>query len=55
MKERAKEAKQKAIQACLEMKNIKKTYMLDDINDSDSEFDEYLEDNNLEDEDLEEF
>jgi hypothetical protein len=38
-REKAKEAKKTAISAYLEMKNIKKTYMLDDIDDSDSEFD----------------
>jgi len=36
-REKAKEAKRHALQAYLEMKNIKKTYMLDDIDDSDSE------------------
>ena len=44
-REKAKEAKKVAITAYLEMKNIKKTYMLDDIDDiddseNDSEFDE---------------
>ena len=38
-KNKAKEAKKMAIIAYLEAKNIKKTYMLDTINDSDSEFD----------------
>ena len=38
-REKAKEAKKNAILAFVEMKNIKKTYMLDDIDDSDSEFD----------------
>ncbi len=51
-REKAKEAKRTAIQAFLEMKNIKKTYMLDDIDDSDSdsEFDE--KDSDLSDMDL---
>lgn len=40
-REKAKDAKKNAIQAYLEMKNIKKTYMLDDIDDSDSEFEEF--------------
>ena len=40
-RERAKEAKKNAILAYLEMKNIKKTYMLDDIDESDNEFDEF--------------
>lgn len=40
-REKAKEAKKSAIVAYLEMKNIKKTYMLDDIDESDSEFEEF--------------
>ena len=40
-REKAKEAKKTAIVAYLEMKNIKKTYMLDDIDESDSEFDDF--------------
>lgn len=40
-REKAKEAKKSAIVAYLEMKNIKKTYMLDDIDDSDSEFEDF--------------
>ena len=40
-REKAKEAKKSAIMAYLEMKNIKKTYMLDDIDESDSEFEEF--------------
>jgi hypothetical protein len=36
---KAKLAKKNAIIAYLEAKNIKKTYMLEDMNDSDSEFD----------------
>jgi len=39
-REKAKEAKKTALMAYLEVKNIKKTYMLDDMDDSDSEFDE---------------
>jgi len=39
-REKAKEAKKNALIAYLEMKNIKKTYMLDDIDESDSEFDD---------------
>ena len=38
-REKAKQAKKDAILAFLEAKNIKKTYMLDDINDSDSDID----------------
>ena len=40
-REKAKDAKKIAITAYLEMKNIKKTYMLDDIDESDNEFDEF--------------
>jgi hypothetical protein len=40
-REKAKEAKKIAISAYLEMTNIKKTYMLDDIDESDNEFDEF--------------
>ena len=40
-KEKAKDAKKNAILAYIEMKNIKKTYMLDDIDESDSEFEEF--------------
>jgi len=36
---KAKQAKRNAILAYLEAKNIKKTYMIENINDSDSEFD----------------
>ena len=36
---KAKEAKKNAILAYLEAKNIKKTYLIENINDSDSEFD----------------
>jgi hypothetical protein len=36
---KAKQAKKSAILAYLEAKNIKKTYMLENINDSDSDFD----------------
>jgi len=41
-RDKAKEAKQSAIVAYLEMKNIKKTYMLDDIDESDSEFEDFV-------------
>ena len=40
-REKAKDAKKNALLAYLEMKNIKKTYMLDDIDESDSEFEEF--------------
>lgn len=40
-REKAKEAKKNALSAYLEMKNIKKNYMLDDIDDSDSELDDF--------------
>ena len=40
-RDKAKEAKKNAIVAYLEMKNIKKTYMLDDIDESDSEFEDF--------------
>lgn len=40
-REKAKDAKKNAILAYLEMKNIKKTYMLDDIDESGSEFEEF--------------
>lgn len=43
-KNKAKEAKKAAIIAYLEAKNIRKTYMLDNLNDSDSDFDEEIED-----------
>jgi hypothetical protein len=53
-REKAKEAKKKAVLAYLEMKNIKKTYMLDEIDDSDSELEDFAsEDNNSETESLE--
>ena len=46
-RERAKNAKQIAIASYLEAKNIKNTYMLDDIDDSDdSDFDNYNDDYN---------
>ena len=38
-RKKAKEAKKSAILAYLEAKNIKKTYMLENIDDSDNEFD----------------
>ena len=40
-REKAKDAKKIAINAFLEMKNIKKTYMLDVLDESDSDFDEF--------------
>lgn len=40
-REKAKDAKKNAILAYLEMKNIKKTYMLDDLDESDDEFEEF--------------
>ena len=40
-REKAKDAKKSAIVAYLEMKNIKKTYMLDDIDESDSDFEDF--------------
>ena len=40
---KAKKAKKNAILAYLEAKNIKKTYMLENINDSDSDFDAEIE------------
>ena len=48
-REKAKEAKKNALQAYLEMKNIKKTYMLDDIDESDSDLEM---DNSSDEEDL---
>lgn len=51
-REKAKELKKNAILAYLEMKNIKKTYMLDDIDESDSDFDNF--DSDEESESLEE-
>ncbi len=41
---KAKLAKKSAIIAYLEAKNIKKTYMIDNLNDSDSDFDAEIED-----------
>ena len=40
---RAKLAREEAIKAYLEAKNIKNTYMLDNFSESDDEFEEYLE------------
>ena len=40
-REKAKEAKKEAILAFLEAKNIKKTYMLDDIDESDSDTEDF--------------
>ena len=48
-REKAKEAKKTAILAYLEMKNIKKTYMLDDIDESDSEFEDFASKDNASD------
>jgi len=45
-RDKAKEAKKSAIVAYLEMKNIKKTYMLDDIDESDSEFEDFASKDN---------
>ena len=42
-REKAKEAKKMAIQAYLELKNIKKTYMLDDIEDDSDDEDDFSE------------
>jgi len=44
-REKAKETKKAAIVAYLEAKNIKKTYMLDDIDESDSDSDGYFNEN----------
>ena len=41
---KAKLAKKSAIIAYLEAKNIKKTYMIENLNDSDSDFDAEIED-----------
>jgi hypothetical protein len=41
---KAKTAKKNAILAYLEAKNIKKTYMLENLNDSDSDFDAEIDD-----------
>jgi hypothetical protein len=40
---KAKQAKKSAILAYLEAKNIKKTYMLENLNDSDSDFDDEID------------
>jgi hypothetical protein len=40
-REKVKEAKKAAVTAYLELKAIKKTYMIEDMDDSDSEFDNY--------------
>jgi hypothetical protein len=40
---KAKQAKKSAILAYLEAKNIKKTYMIENINDSDSDFDDEID------------
>lgn len=41
---RAKECKKKSLIAYLEAKNIKKTYMLENLNDSDDDFEDEMED-----------
>lgn len=48
-RQKAKDAKKTAILAYLEMKNIKKTYMLDDIDESDSEFEEFAAESEISD------
>ena len=53
-RDKAKEAKKTALQAYLEMKNIKKTYMLDDIDESDSDSEDFEMDNSSDEEDLDE-
>ena len=50
-REKAREAKKQALQAYLELKEIKKTYMIDDMDDSDSELDDYSDEDKDEDED----
>ena len=40
-RDKVKEAKRAAVTAYLELKAIKKTYMIDDMDDSDSEMDTY--------------
>ena len=52
-REKAKEAKKNAVLAYLEMKNIKKTYMLDDIDNSDSDLEEFENEDISDDESLE--
>jgi hypothetical protein len=52
-REKAKQLKKDAILAYLEMKNIKKTYMLDSIDESDSEFEGFDEEDEEEDEEEE--
>ena len=48
-REKAREAKKQALQAYLELKEIKKTYMIDDMDDSDSELDDYSDEDKDED------
>ena len=43
-RKKAKQAKKNAILAYLEAKNIKKTYLIENIDDSDSEFDAEIDD-----------
>jgi hypothetical protein len=50
-REKAREAKKQALQAYLELKEIKKTYMIDDMDDSDSELDDYSDEDKDEDDD----
>jgi len=50
-REKAREAKKQALQAYLELKEIKKTYMIDDMDDSDSELDDYSDEDKDENED----
>ena len=40
-KEKAKSARKKALEAYLELKEIKSNYMIDDIDDSDEEIEEF--------------
>ena len=47
-REKAREAKKQALQAYLELKEIKKTYMIDNIDDSDSELDAYSDEDEYE-------
>jgi hypothetical protein len=49
-REKAREAKKQALQAYLELKEIKKTYMIDDMDDSDSELDDYSDEDEDDDE-----
>jgi hypothetical protein len=53
-RKRAKEAKKNAMIAFLEAKNIKKTYMLEDLDDSDESSEENFSDDEVENEDQDE-